>query len=46
MPDMGDMGGFADLFETFFNGGFGGLDSKAVEHKEEALNREKVFNII
>jgi molecular chaperone DnaJ len=23
MPDMGDMGGFADLFETFFNG-FGG----------------------
>jgi molecular chaperone DnaJ len=24
MPDMGDMGGFADLFETFFNGGFGG----------------------
>ena len=23
MPDMGDMGGFADLFETFFSG-FGG----------------------
>ena len=22
MPDMGDMGGFADLFETFFSGGF------------------------
>ena len=27
MPDMGDMGGFADLFETFFNG-FGGQASQ------------------
>lgn len=26
MPDMGDMGGFADLFETFFSG-FGGASS-------------------
>ena len=23
MPDMGDMGGFADIFETFFGGGAG-----------------------
>jgi molecular chaperone DnaJ len=25
MPDMGDMGGFADLFETFFSGFGGGM---------------------
>ena len=28
MPDMGDMGGFADIFETFFSG-FGGAASGA-----------------
>lgn len=28
MPDMGDMGGFADLFETFFSG-FGGAGAGA-----------------
>ena len=41
MPDMGDMGGFADLFETFFNG-FGGQIHKEEEHKEEVLNKEMI----
>jgi molecular chaperone DnaJ len=29
MPDMGDMGGFADLFETFFSGFGGGMGGGA-----------------
>jgi molecular chaperone DnaJ len=29
MPDMGDMGGFADLFETFFSGFGGGMGGAA-----------------
>jgi len=29
MPDMGDMGGFADLFETFFSGFGGGMGASA-----------------
>jgi molecular chaperone DnaJ len=29
MPDMGDMGGFADLFETFFSGFGGGMGGPA-----------------
>jgi len=41
MPDMGDMGGFADLFETFFNG-FGGQIPREEELKEEALNKAMI----
>ena len=36
MPDMGDMGGFADLFETFFNG-FGGQNPQAVSYTHLTL---------
>ncbi|MFZ9269873.1 MAG: molecular chaperone DnaJ [Prochlorococcaceae cyanobacterium] len=33
MPDMGDMGGFADLFETFFSGFGGGMGGGAAQQR-------------
>ena len=42
IPDMGDMGGFADLFETFFMVASVDKIHREEELKEEVLNKEMI----